>query len=184
MSGPLTVGPAAFEQYPMSGGGSAGKWKEREEKDMAFSDYRRVVTGLDDEGRSCVVIDGPIPDLHAASATYAWRTDSLPADNSGRVDAAAPFEIGHLHSGGSSFAICEFAPGTQAYMHATDTIDYLVVLKGRVTLVLEKGEATVGPGDFVVDRGVMHGWRNSFDEPCVCAVVNLPAQPVGAGRTI
>lgn len=151
---------------------------------MAHSDYRRVVTGLDQDGRSCVVIDGPIPEFGTASAAYAWRTGSVPADNSGRQDAAVPYEIAHLHSGGSGFAICQFPPGTEAYMHATDTIDYLVVLKGQVTLVLETGEATVGPGDFVVDRGVMHGWRNAFDEPCVCAVVNLPAEPVGGGRTI
>jgi mannose-6-phosphate isomerase-like protein (cupin superfamily) len=50
--------------------------------------------------------------------------------------------------------------------------------------VLEEGEADLGPGDFVVDRGVVHGWRNPHDEPCVAAVVNLPAHPVGKGRTI
>lgn len=149
-----------------------------------ISTCRRVVTGLDDEGRSCVVIDGPIPDFESAIAAYAWRTESVPADNSGREDTAAPYEIAHLHSGGSNFAICTFPPCTEAYMHATDTIDYLVVLKGRVCMVLETGEVTVGPGDFMVVRGVMHGWRNPFDEPCVCAVVNLPAGPVGGGRTI
>lgn len=152
--------------------------------DRDFSNYRRVVTGLDEKGRSCVLIDGPIRDFETANAAYIWRTDKMPADNSGRDDAAVPWEVAHLHSGGSNFSICAFAPGTQSFMHATDTIDYLVVLQGRITLVLETGEVTVGPGDFVVDRGVMHGWLNPFEEPCVCAVVNLPAEPVGAGRTI
>ena len=71
-----------------------------------------------------------------------------------------------------------------ALMHATDTIDYLVIISGHVTLVMEDGEAQLGPGDMVVDRGVMHAWRNDTDAPCLAAVVNLPAHPVGQGRTI
>jgi mannose-6-phosphate isomerase-like protein (cupin superfamily) len=152
--------------------------------ERVISNYRRVVTGLDEQGRSCVLIDGPIPDFESADAAYAWRTDSLPADNSGNEDTAVPYEIEHLHAGGSGFAICTFAAGMESFMYAADTIDYFVILKGRVTLLLETGEVTVGPGDFVVDRGVMHGWRNPFEETCVCAVVNLPAKPVGRGRTI
>lgn len=148
--------------------------------------HRRVVTGLDDEGRSCILIDGPIPRFEGPiqSAAFAWRTDAIPADNAGSLDTARPYSMDLLHAEGSNFAICEFPPHTDAYMHATDTIDYLVVLRGHVTLVLETGEAALGPGDFVVDRGVVHGWRNDGDEPCTCAVVNLPALPVGKGRTI
>ncbi|MDE8654573.1 cupin domain-containing protein [Novosphingobium album (ex Liu et al. 2023)] len=151
---------------------------------MRETGFRRVVTGLDGEGRSCVAIDGPIPRLGPMSAALAWRTDAVPVDNSGTADTAVPYAVDLLHTGGSNFAVCEFPPGARAFMHATDTIDYLVVLSGRVTLVLETGEAALGPGDFVVDRGVMHGWRNDHDEPCTCAVVNLPAHPIGKGRTI
>ena len=145
---------------------------------------RRVVTGLDAEGRSTVIIDGPIPRFNDMTAALAWRTASTPADNSGSEDTVAPYAVDMLHTPGSNFAICEFRPNTPELMHATDTIDYLVILSGRVTLVLEEGEADLGPGDLVVDRGVVHGWRNPYDEPCVAAVVNLPAHPVGKGRTI
>lgn len=145
---------------------------------------RRVVTGLNSEGKSTVIIDGPIPRLNAMSAALAWRTDAAVADNSGSDDTAVPYSIDLLHAGGSNFATCTFPPGAEAFMHATDTLDYLIVLSGQVTLVLEKGEAALGPGDFVVDRGVLHGWRNDGAEPCICAVVNLPAHPVGKGRTI
>jgi len=151
---------------------------------MAWPAHRRVVTGIDEAGKSCVIIDGAIPHKGGMRVALAWRTETEIADNSGTADTAVPYDIALLHSGGSNFAICEFAPGAEAFMHATDTIDYLIVLSGRVTLVLETGEADLGPGDFVVDRGVMHGWRNANDEPCVCAVVNLPAHPVGNGRTI
>ena len=146
--------------------------------------HRRVVTGLNQQGQSCVVIDGPIPRFNGISAALAWRTDKLPADNAGSEDAAAPYAVDMLHTPGSNFAICEFLPGAHAVMHATDTIDYLVIVSGEVRLVLEAGDVTVGPGDFVIDRGVLHGWQNDGSEPCVAAVVNLPALPVGKGRTI
>lgn len=151
---------------------------------MSEPGRRRVVTGLNSEGKSTVILDGPIPRLNAMSAALAWRTDAAVADNSGNEDTAVPYAIELLHSGGSNFAVCEFPPGAEAFMHATDTLDYLIVLSGNVTLVLEKGEAALGPGDFVVDRGVLHGWRNDGAEPCTCAVVNLPSHPVGKGRTI
>jgi mannose-6-phosphate isomerase-like protein (cupin superfamily) len=146
--------------------------------------HRRVVTGLDGAGRSAVVIDGPIPVMADINAALAWRTAAQPADNSGNADAAVPYAVDLLHTPGSNFAICSFPANTPELMHATDTIDYLVILSGRVTLVLEADEADLGPGDFVVDRGVMHGWRNPHGEACVAAVVNLPAHPVGKGRTI
>jgi quercetin dioxygenase-like cupin family protein len=145
---------------------------------------RRVVTGLDEEGRSAILIEGEIPRLNAMNAALAWKTDAPVADNSGREDAIVPYDVALLHSGGTNFAVCEFPPRCPAYMHATDTLDYLIILSGRVTLVLEEGEVALNAGDLVVDRGIVHGWRNDHDEPCVAMAVNLPAAPVGRGRTI
>jgi quercetin dioxygenase-like cupin family protein len=144
---------------------------------------RRVITGLDGDGRSAVVIDAAVPRFNAMSAALVWRS-ALPADNSDNADTAVPYALDLLHSGHANFAVCVFPPGAPAFMHATDTIDYLVILSGRVTLVLETGEAELGPGDVVVDRGVIHGWSNPHDAPCIAAVVNVPALPVGPGRTI
>ncbi len=145
---------------------------------------RRVVTGLNAEGRSCTIIDGEVPHFAEKGLALVWETREYPADNSGSADPVRPYAIEMLHMPGSNFAVCTFTPGAPAFMHATDTIDYLVIISGHVTLVLEDGEAALGPGDLVVDRGVMHAWRNDSDAPCVAAVVNLPAEPVGKGRTI
>lgn len=145
---------------------------------------RRVVTGLNAGGRSCAIIDGEVPHFATRGLALVWATREHPADNSGTADPVRPYEIDMLHMPGSNFAVCTFNPGAEAFMHATDTIDYLVIISGQVTLVLEEGEVTLGPGDLVVDRGVMHAWRNDGAVPCVAAVVNLPAAPVGKGRTI
>ena len=145
---------------------------------------RRVVTGLNAAGQSAVIIDGPVPVLADISAALVWQSKVQPADNTGNADTAEPYSVAMLHNPGSTFAICTFPPGSPAQMHATDTIDYLVILSGQVTLVVEKGEVDLGPGDLVVDRGVMHGWRNDHAEPCVAVAVNIPAHPVGNGRTV
>lgn len=151
---------------------------------MAELNHRRVVTGLDAEGKSCVIVDGPIPRTSPQTG-LAWRTASVPADNSGTEDIeerSYSFEM--LHDGGSNFMVAEYPPGMQAYWHATDTIDYLVVLKGEIALELEAGEVRMQAGDFIVDRGVIHSWRNPGEETALMAIVTLPAHPVGKGRTV
>jgi quercetin dioxygenase-like cupin family protein len=150
---------------------------------MADRSYRRIVTGLNAEGKSSVVIDGPIARHGAAPANLVWQS-RLPADNSGAADAAVPFEIETVHYDGSNFLLIEFPPGTEAHLHVTDTLDYFVMLAGTVTLELEEGAAALAPGDFVVNRGVMHGWRNDGPETAVLASITVPSRPVGGGRTI
>jgi quercetin dioxygenase-like cupin family protein len=144
---------------------------------------RRVVTGLNAEGKSCVIIDGEVA-RPTATSNLVWQS-GLPADNSGQADAAAkPFEIATVHHDGSNFLLIEFAPGTVPGMHVTDTLDYFVMLSGYVTLELETGAVSLSPGDFVVNRGVMHGWRNDGPDVAVLAAMTVPSAPVGGGRTI
>ena len=51
-------------------------------------------------------------------------------------------------------------------MHATDTIDFEVVLEGTVVLELDDGaEVTLNPGDTVVQNGTRHRWKNPGDKP-------------------
>jgi mannose-6-phosphate isomerase-like protein (cupin superfamily) len=64
------------------------------------------------------------------------------------------------------------APG----MHTTDTVDYELVVSGRVVLELDDGATReLGPGDTVVQNGTRHAWRNPFDEPCQMLVVLVGA---------
>lgn len=150
---------------------------------MSVKQPRRVVTGIDEQGRSCILIDGPVPQLNASSDLI-WRTASIPADNSGSDDMALPYAMEMLHDGGSNFLHVVFPPKMGPYMHATDSLDYLVVLSGQIVMQLEAGEVTLNPGDLVVDRGVMHAWRNDTDSPASMVSVTVPARPVGKGRTI
>ena len=43
-------------------------------------------------------------------------------------------------------------------MHKTETIDYIILLKGDVTLILDQEEVDIKPFDVVVQRGTNHAW--------------------------
>ena len=145
---------------------------------MSDTGYRRVVTGTNDSGQSCVIIDGPVPNNNPGLG-IAWRTEGVPADNSGTTEIEVQsFTLEHMQDGSTNFLVAEYPPGAEVAEHKTDTIDYVIVTSGEVVLTLEAGETRLRAGDFVVNRGVMHGWRNEGTEPAITVVVSIPAHPV------
>ncbi len=56
--------------------------------------------------------------------------------------------------------------GRHPMMHRTETIDYAVVLEGRVTLVLDDHDVELEAGDVVIQCGTNHAWSNRSDKPC------------------
>ena len=56
-------------------------------------------------------------------------------------------------------------------MHKTDTIDYIILLKGDVTLILDEEEIDIKPHDVVIQRGTNHAWVNNGSEPALLIAV-------------
>ena len=56
-------------------------------------------------------------------------------------------------------------------MHKTDTIDYIILLEGDVTLILDKEEVDIKPHDVVVQRGTNHAWVNNGNNPALLIAV-------------
>ena len=140
---------------------------------------RRVVTGLDGQDRSCIIIDG-------VTDGVIWQTADMPVSNAGNADRGGPFSF-QFATGGTKFIIAELPPSEGLFapgMHASNTIDYITILRGEVVLVTETGETKLYPGDAVVDRGVLHGWRCDGPEPAAIAIVMVDAVPVGPGATV
>lgn len=150
---------------------------------------------------------GESPDWPGMGVTMLWRSDTVPVDNSGRADAVAgplsvmssprgvefliwqcpplsdlermsPEQRDRALSPGGLIDADHVDPDHHPGMHATLTLDFLVVLSGEVTLILEDGEVTLHAGDTLVDRGVAHAWENRGDRPAICAIVNVGARPV------
>jgi quercetin dioxygenase-like cupin family protein len=160
---------------------------------------RRVVTGLDDQGRSTVAIDDVSPHVSCQAntdqfvVTQLWRTTTTPADNDGpAVDLPSePLPVAPPPSG-SVFRTVEFppdsvwrAPGAEGeemarrQTHATPSIDYCTVLTGEIWAVLDTAETKLSAGDVLVQRGTSHTWSNRSAEPCVIAFVLIDGNAVG-----
>ncbi|CDX30167.1 Cupin 2 conserved barrel domain protein [Mesorhizobium sp. ORS 3359] len=61
-------------------------------------------------------------------------------------------------------------------MHRSPTTDYIVLLSGQITLVLDKEERDLKPFDVVVQRGTNHAWVNRGTEDALLMAVLVDAQ--------
>jgi quercetin dioxygenase-like cupin family protein len=153
---------------------------------MSMIAPRRVVAGLDAQGRSCVVSDAPV-DVSASppgiGVANVWTGAAAAADNAAPLaDGLAPFRLEQLAEPVYAMMIAEYAPGLgrdDPHMHFTNTADHFYVIEGEVVLVLESGDVVLRAGDIGVVRGVVHGWRNDSGELARLVTFVLPAAPLG-----
>ncbi len=140
--------------------------------------------------------------------TDLWETGAAPASNTGDKDAAErPVRLEPPRNG-TILRIVEFPPDSawregadakQAFksigaghakdkassdpmMHRTATVDYIIVLKGEIHAIMEKGEKLLKAGDVLVQRGTNHSWSVRGSEPCIVAAILVSAKPVVALR--
>jgi hypothetical protein len=157
---------------------------------MDIRNIRRVITGVDEQGRSTVISDEPSPFFHEAPGarfTDLWVTPSAPPSDAPFKDPAdIPLIIEPDNAEGTLCRIAEFPPdppgmNPQEMMHSTRTVDYVLILSGSVTCIFEDGSKSVlRAGDFLVQRGGLHAWSNPNDEPCVGYFVQVGAADHGA----
>ena len=150
---------------------------------------RRVVTGHDDQGKAVVLIDEESSHFKQgrqnAYICNIWTTDTVPANNDGNHDGGMREGKFTMIEHGSVFRILDFRPGVEHRMHRTDSIDYLVVMKGEIDMELDDGvEVHLKAGDVMVQRGTIHNWVNRGTETCVIAVILIHAKPVEAGGQV
>jgi mannose-6-phosphate isomerase-like protein (cupin superfamily) len=164
-----------------------------------------VDTGHDAGGRAVFLADGPPP--HAVSvaggpgvAEHLWLNGPATSADDGEERAGAGFDLEPPPGGCSVRTIRIPAPASDAAdadrwlrvdgddpalpgMHATDTLDLVVVLDGEIVLGLDDGEHHLGRGDCVVQRGTRHRWRVTGSGPCTYAAVMLRPDPDAGGAT-
>jgi quercetin dioxygenase-like cupin family protein len=126
---------------------------------------RRLITGLDAAGRSCLVAR---EDVHVTSpgtpgflsAVLAETTSNPPPGRPPGRGLAADLGVA---PGLVRWVLLDYEPGTEFPMHHSDTIDYDILLEGSLVLGLEDGEHQLEPGDVVIMNGVDHSWRAGPD---------------------
>lgn len=168
--------------------------------------FRRVVTGIRDDGRSIVVSDGPCTELFGPAnnphLVNFWATGALPMDYRDAANEAhatmplAPPEGGvafrffrvppesadrrseataraaaaaYFHALGSSDDLV--TDGRHPAFHQTETIDFIVLLHGEVTLLLDEADVPLKPFDVVIQRGTRHAWVNTGSDTALLMAV-------------
>lgn len=67
--------------------------------------------------------------------------------------------------------------GRQRIRHRAHSVDFLIVLEGEVTLLLDTGEErTLHVHDTVMQKGNIHAWHNHGEVDCVFACVMIGAK--------
>ena len=84
--------------------------------------------------------------------------------------AAAFASIGAEH--------CRVDTGRHSAMHKTETLDFIVVVRGPVSLLLDEGEVDLEAGDVVVQRATNHGWVNRGSDTALLVGVLIDARNV------
>ncbi len=152
----------------------------------------RVVTGFDAQGNPAVIASGEPPTvIHAGryTTTELWVSGRGPI-TAGATDTSTQEWALEPPAGGACFRIVQIAPGAAdggaapdaghaefQGAHATDTLDYVTILRGEVTLVAAGTEIVLRPGDSVVQQpGVPHDWQNRAAEDAVMVGVLLSAR--------
>jgi hypothetical protein len=143
---------------------------------------RRIVTTHDARGKAVVMMDGPAPQRAMRDrgnvSTLIWGTDETPAEIWTAEDFGLRENDIEPPPRGSWFRIIDYPPGMPGRMHRTDTVDYVICMKGEIDMELDDG-ATVHmrEGEVMIQNGTNHSWINNSDRPCQIAFILLSARP-------
>jgi hypothetical protein len=156
--------------------------------------FRRLTTGRDARGKSVLVDDARIEEGTLGNFNF-WTTRPDGTDGTTNIPFfAAPgasiFRVFRLPPADPPPTASEMAAITDAFfngvgspkcrvdtsrhplMHVTPTTDYVMLLTGAVSLLLDVGEPiALRPFDCVVQRATNHAWIVTGSEPAVLVAV-------------
>ncbi|ERF68835.1 hypothetical protein EPUS_04487 [Endocarpon pusillum Z07020] len=160
----------------------------------------RIVTGHNSEGKAIIESDTKLTPLNPytnapltsdSSDPFAFavvhRTSGFPASNTEPPIEYHGKKMSLEDKVGTTCRIVDFPPIKlgeggklpEGFMHRTQSLDFGVVLKGRIMLELDDGvETEVEEGAVVVQRGTIHAWKNVSNEICRMLFVLVPAEKV------
>jgi mannose-6-phosphate isomerase-like protein (cupin superfamily) len=166
---------------------------------------RRIVTTNDANGRSRVLIDssankmiGVLTELwktegipsNAGTRDNAADSNQLEPPHHGTLfryfQIAPESQSSHLSPAEREKASADWfaemngshlRPDTRRHpsMHKSKSTDYIILLSGQITLMLDDGEVDLKPFDCVVQRGTNHAWVNRGEEDALLMAVLVDA---------
>jgi len=162
----------------------------------SYPPVRRIVTGHSPSGKSIFLEDKTVhghtfSENSDALFTDLYSHDGFPASNqdtigtSGDVTftdliASKPNEL--ISRTGTTLRAVDTAPHSKTSFHRTLSLDYGIVAKGTITLILDDGKRVkLSAGDVIIQRGTIHEWVNEGDEWTRVFFVTIPSEKVKIG---
>jgi hypothetical protein len=136
---------------------------------------RRVVSGLNAEGKSYIAIDD------SADAAKIFAT---PAGRAlGEVASHEPAQLPMNATGQTRCFVAAIPPhqdkkptvANRIGFHKGAGISYCLILNGALTYLTDTQETLVRAGDLVVERSTLHSWRNDGTTPVSMFIVTVSA---------
>lgn len=108
-----------------------------------------------------------------------WTTATVPADCNDETDGRIR-DAGTTLKGGSVIRIVDMLPNASSPFHRTSSIDYGIVISGKIELDLDSQVfEIIEAGGVIVQKGTIHKWRNpSSDEICRIVFVLTEVKPI------
>jgi mannose-6-phosphate isomerase-like protein (cupin superfamily) len=130
---------------------------------------KKYITGVNAAGRSCIVEEGEVvpaaaPGVEGVSFASVFGIDQSPPP-------AGPPQAGHrvdirLPAGHMRCSVVAHPPHVEGdedtvatTMHHSDAIDFVVVLEGSTTVILDEDERVLHAGDVLVFNAVDHAMK-------------------------
>ena len=138
------------------------------------------------------------PTRPGVTLTNLWQTTRTPAEYDGEEETVdGPFILHPPHHG-TVFRVIEFEPedpeviktldgkaafaemgassnivegARHPFMHKTESVDYAVILKGEIYMLMDEEDVLLKSGDTVIQRGTNHAWSNRGTESCMIAFI-------------
>ena len=114
-------------------------------------------------------LDSIVPPIGAASLLFVQFPPDTVAAGPDFDSVAATEEFVRLNPG-----IAELMDPDSPGMHATDTIDFAIVLEGEIWATLDGGsEELMRQHDVIIQNGTRHTWQNKSLQPAKLACVSI-----------
>jgi len=95
---------------------------------------------------------------HGIEADVVWVSEEVPTPILKNQDPMLEWFNEHEWFPSTGFRACiiTFQPGASYPMHASKTLDVIVVMSGQLELILEKDSTVLNPGDCLIQRETLH----------------------------
>lgn len=116
-----------------------------------------------DQDRADRTMGVPPPPLGSVLRVVEFPPVTKDAESTSQDDLLKAMGVGQYAKDGKA--------ARHAFMHRTNSVDYVIVMSGEIDMLLDDSEVHLKAGDIMVQQGTNHAWVNRSTRMCRIAFV-------------